>query len=47
MYGVLSEAKRKFGGEIKIDKNGILYNPNYGLERREQRTEKEGLVDFN
>jgi len=25
MYGVLKEAKRKFGGEIKMDENGTLY----------------------
>ena len=25
MYGVLKEAKRKFGGEIKMDENGVMY----------------------
>jgi len=30
--------------ETKLE---VTKNPNYGLERREQRTEIEGLVDFN
>jgi len=46
MYGVLSEAKRKFGGEIKIDKSGTLYKFDTGhkngkihLERIEKRSD--------
>ncbi len=46
MYGVLSEAKRKFGGEIKMDENGTLYKFDTGhkngkihLERIEKKAD--------
>ena len=46
MYGVLKEAKRKFGGEIKMDKSGTLYKFDTGhkngkihLERIEKKSD--------